>query len=333
MPAFEPIRVCTDDLPTANRQEAIRDFFGRMMQRMDYAPLGEQPMRIDASALLLPGVTIGMSSSSPLSIERTNDLLVDGRDDVLLSLMSAGCAVTSATGLHVEVAPGDVLLCSINHPMRIVLPGEDKGVVTLQMPRSSLTGLCEPVDDRPARAMPWALPVLRLLFGYMNAVMELPLTSPALRRKVALHLIDLAQLAIGPTRDEVENSQGSARAARLALAKQITSQRLTHPGFDASDMAARLGISTRYLRMLFEPEGMSFVDYLLERRLEKVLAALADPSRHNRRIIDIANECGFGDIRTFNRAVRKHYGMTPSELRELAQERRDRHEAADRAST
>ena len=292
-----------------------RDFFGRMMQRMDYAPLGEQAMRIEATALLLPGVTIGMSSSSALSVERTRDLITDGKDDVLLSLMPTGCFVTSPSGPDIEVAPGDILFCSINHPMRIAIPGEDKRVVTLQMPRSSLGGLSSCVDDNPARAMPAAMPELRLLFNYVSTLIELPLPSPALRQKIALHILDLAQLAIGATQDKTEDGRVSVRAAKLALAKKITDELLSHPRLDANYMAARLGISTRYLRMLFEPEGTSFVDYLLDRRLEKVHASLADPRQRQRRIIDIANECGFEDIRTFNRNFLRRFGVTPSDTR------------------
>lgn len=47
-------------------------------------------------------------------------------------------------------------------------------------------------------------------------------------------------------------------------------------------------------------------------RLKKAEALLVDS---NKKIIDIAMECGFGNISYFNRVFQKRHGMTPKSYR------------------
>ena len=54
--------------------------------------------------------------------------------------------------------------------------------------------------------------------------------------------------------------------------------------------------------------------YIQHRRLLAAHAALADPN-DRRRILDIADEHGFGDGAEFSRAFRREFGDCPSEVR------------------
>ncbi len=47
-------------------------------------------------------------------------------------------------------------------------------------------------------------------------------------------------------------------------------------------------------------------------------ALLCDPKWRHRKIADIAAEAGFNDLSYFNRAFRRRYGATPSDLRAAA---------------
>ena len=48
-----------------------------------------------------------------------------------------------------------------------------------------------------------------------------------------------------------------------------------------------------------------------------------DPGAPARKIADIAFACGFGDLSCFNRASRRRYGATPSDMREAARRAED----------
>ncbi|PZO87158.1 MAG: hypothetical protein DI623_15270 [Sphingomonas sanxanigenens] len=314
----EHFRLSTDDLPILNRQDAIREYFGRMLQRMDYETNDERGMWLKAEAWLLPGISIGRSTYTPLEIERTSELLQDGRDDVMLCKLPSGGRIWLPDGTEVEVAPGDFVLAALNYRLHMQLQATElETTMMFQLPRSSLAGLADPFDERPLRSLSAAMQELALLEGYGRSVMQTPLTSEPLRQTVSRHLIDLSILALGASREASEQaSRRGVRAGQLAFAKAEILRRLCEPDLSAASVAQRLRISVRYLHMLFEHEHMTFSEFVTRQRLARAHNLLRDPRRRKARIIDIALEAGFREVRTFNRTFREQFSITPSEARE-----------------
>jgi AraC-like DNA-binding protein len=77
-----------------------------------------------------------------------------------------------------------------------------------------------------------------------------------------------------------------------------------------------LGVTPRYVHLLLEETGKSFTHHVLERRLERAAALLRDLRWHNRKIADVAAAAGFNDLSYFNRAFRRRFGATPSDVRQ-----------------
>ncbi len=80
-------------------------------------------------------------------------------------------------------------------------------------------------------------------------------------------------------------------------------------------LAARHAISPVYIRKLFEGENTSFTQFVLDERLARVHTMLTDPRLDNRAIGGLALEAGFNDVSYFNRAFRRRYGASPSDVR------------------
>ena len=79
------------------------------------------------------------------------------------------------------------------------------------------------------------------------------------------------------------------------------------------DVSASIGASGSYLSRMFSTvTGMSFKAYLNHIRIQKADVLL---QTSNKSIIDIALECGFNSIRTFNRVFKELKGYPPSSLR------------------
>jgi AraC-like DNA-binding protein len=70
--------------------------------------------------------------------------------------------------------------------------------------------------------------------------------------------------------------------------------------------------------MLFDTEKETFSEFLLGQRLAYARRLLNDPRFSSRPIASIAFDAGFADLSTFNRAFRRRFGMTPSEMRRSA---------------
>lgn len=99
------------------------------------------------------------------------------------------------------------------------------------------------------------------------------------------------------------------QAAQLIDAAQGADAALARIGA----LAARLGVSDRHLRRLFEAEfGVAPLQYLLTRRLLTAKQLLTDTRMP---VGDVASASGFGSERRFHAAFRTHYGLTPGDLR------------------
>ena len=78
-------------------------------------------------------------------------------------------------------------------------------------------------------------------------------------------------------------------------------------------LAARLGVSDRHLRRLFEAQfGVSPLQYLQTRRLLTAKQLLADTDIP---ITQVALISGYASVRRFNAAFVEHYGLNPTRLR------------------
>jgi AraC-like DNA-binding protein len=124
---------------------------------------------------------------------------------------------------------------------------------------------------------------------------------------------------LGGKRDATILAQGRGlRAARLQAIKCHIADNLGQQGLTVGAVAARHRVAQRYVQRLFESEGTTFSEYVLNQRLARVHKVLANPQHARRTVSAVALEAGFGDVSYFNRRFRRRYGMRPSDIRAQA---------------
>lgn len=75
------------------------------------------------------------------------------------------------------------------------------------------------------------------------------------------------------------------------------------------------GNSPTYFSGLFKKScGITLWDYITARRVEKAVSLLCE-ANEKLTVLDIATRCGFNNTANFNKAFRKHTGMTPKQMR------------------
>ena len=84
------------------------------------------------------------------------------------------------------------------------------------------------------------------------------------------------------------------------------------------------GITSRYVSMLFESDATTFSEFVLAQRLHRAHHMLTDQRWSDRTVSSVAFDAGFGDLSYFNRAFRRRYGATPSDIRRKARGERQR---------
>jgi len=119
----------------------------------------------------------------------------------------------------------------------------------------------------------------------------------------------------GATRDATVIADRSARAARLQAIKSDILDNLNDTSLTITAIAARHGVTPRYVHKLFETEETTYTQFILCKRLDRAYHILRDARFVSRSITSIAYDVGFGDLSYFKRTFRRHYSATPSAIR------------------
>lgn len=278
---------------------------------------GEGEFSSRTSIALAGGVVMAETAHSDCITRRSMALAAGTGDNLLLHIaFSGGFTIRQRGGAEHELRPGQIYLDPSEVPGIARFHGAETHGFYLSIPRAVLgaaRGL--PLRDRVAMTPQW-----RLLLAYARGIhAEAAALSPEDLQTCAAHMQDLVLLAIGANRDREQIARGrGARVARLRAIRADIERHLTSPDLSPGWIAARHGISARYLRALFADEGTSFSDHVMRQRLMLAQRRLSDPTQHGVPISRIASESGFGDLSWFNQCFRQVLGQTPSDTRALA---------------
>jgi AraC-like DNA-binding protein len=280
-----------------------------LIKRRRWGPIGV--------GMVLPGLGVVICDSAG-TVRRTPKLLADGNDNLRLVILrkSTTAAIAKQFGREVTVDPGGAVVLSNSEQNAITFPAPERTLV-LHLRRQLLRPLLQDFDAILARPIPKHIAALRLLSKYIEGLREEPALDAAdVARLLAAQIYDLAALTLGATRDATEIARGRGlRVARLRAIKADIAERLASPGLSVETVAMRQQVSPRYVQMLFEQEGTTFSQYVVGQRLVYAYRMLTDPCLVDRSITSVAFDAGFGDLSYFNRAFRRCYGGTPSEVR------------------
>lgn len=308
------LRVATRDIPDSERTPFLLEVFARQMCRLEFEPLSEGPLDVDATLLALPGLSVGWCRATTAARwSRSDDLVKDGDDTVSIIMPLAGSVMRSQRGQDLEARPGEAVGILHSEPGGIEFRQLDD--IALMFPRSALAPVVPDLEAAATRIV--ANDALRLLRVYVTPWQEnFHIADPAVRRMAVTHIHDLAAMALGATRDAavVANGRG-VRAARLKAVKADIAANLTTRDLSVTAVALRQRVTPRYIHMLFDGEGTTFSQFVLSERLACAHRMLVDPRQAQQSIGSVAYASGFGDLSHFNHAFRRRYGATPSEVR------------------
>jgi AraC-like DNA-binding protein len=312
---FKPVRFASENLPTRDRLPAWREFYGPRVNGADVEPAPNVPFRADVTLRALPGFGLTTTESTPARYARTRRFLADGRDYFGVHLSFAGGAC-GQRGREIACGPRTAVLMNVAEAGWIVSPGAMR-FWGLWFHRAGLEPRVAGLDDRVLQPIASDTEPMRYLIDYIRRLGERPaLADPELARIAAVHLRDLFVLVLGARRDAAMQARGRGlRAARLQAIKHHVADHLGEQGLSAGAVASRHRVAPRYVQRLFEEEGTTFSEYVLNERLARVHRMLVDPGYARWTIGAIALEAGFGDISYFNRRFRRRYGLRPSDVR------------------
>ena len=287
-----------------------------MFDPIEVTPHDRSSFDASFSIEALGDVSLMKTFSRAADIERT-DWHVGQINErrVFLLMPIQGRLLSSHYGRDVEVEEGDFVMteslmpsrtsfCTSNSSLGMLIPYD---VLAHHLPNpESVLGL-RVHGDRGFGQM--VNTMLRALWAQIER--GLPAEFGA---GVARSLLDLVATAYA-MEHRAEGAESSVTVARRAQIKRYIERHLRDADLTAQSVAEGLGLSARYTRMVFSPEGESISDYILRRRLEECAQRLANVLWQGRSITDTAFEWGFSSMAHFTRAFKEQFAVTPTEYR------------------
>jgi AraC-like DNA-binding protein len=311
-------RFSSEDFPERDRIEAWQDVFERSVAKAEITVSDDTPLRLEATAQLLPGLNVvSMRQESGLLIRQPRESASVASDDIGLTFAEQGTLAIARRDSQVVVSGRDTVAATLSS-IRQVATTPDTRCAVIRFPRSVFASTVHDLDASCGRLLP-AEP-MALLRHYLGGLRDGSVAgSQALQRVFVTHVTDLVTLALGATRDAAELAKGRGiRAARLRAIKNDILANLRSSDLSLDTLARRHRISPRYIRMLFAGEETSFSDFVSSQRLARAHRMLTSPRFAASTISAIAYDAGFGDLSHFNHAFRRRYGATPSGVRAQA---------------
>jgi AraC-like DNA-binding protein len=217
-------------------------------------------------------------------------------------------------GRETVLRRGDFTYYDSARPCRIACPDPFR-LVVLKIPRDQFTARCGPGIEATAAAISGDRGVGALFSALLRrvpaAATSLP---PAVVEKVGDSVLDLLTIALS------EHATGDTpplpHAAQLLRAQRYITEHLGDPALSPPAVAQALGLSVRYLHALFQADGTPPFRWIMEQRLERAAALLADPRQAGRSVTSIGFGVGFKDTAHFSRAFKERYGLGPRSYRQ-----------------
>ncbi len=256
MQNIEPLRhahISTDGFAENKRLAMWQEIYGRGISNVDIEPIGETPFHADVTFNLLPNVSIAAGVRSPAHYRVTREHAARSKDIVGLSILRSGVASATQFGNELISGVGSASVLASTDPSTSTLL-TDGSFITLALSRPTVAKLVPDLSQAYGRPIPGSSAALRLLIRYLDVVQAGDeVTNSGIAQSVSDHILDLAALALGARGDYAEMARArGAKAARLSAIKSDILRDLGRSELSTELIAARHGISPRYVRKLFD---------------------------------------------------------------------------------
>jgi AraC-like DNA-binding protein len=314
---YRLLRFRSDEIAEGERLAAWREVLSQMLLNVSIEPLSKQAFQVDASLRAVPGIRFGMAVFGPCVSHRTPEMTIADNEDFYLLINTEGPFSVLQANTSTTLSEGDACFLSCSQPVDLLRPASGR-LIFARFEYEALAALMPDIDGYSGHFIRSGNDALLLLTAYLRDLGDKQsLASHGLRTLVIAHIYGLLELALRSSKKGTEARTGDRSGTiQLRSLKKYILSNLASPGLSITAVSDATGLSARHIQRLFVAEMTTFSKFVLLSRLQNVHAALEDPKQRQRGVADIALAQGFGDVSAFNRAFRRHYGASPSAIRQ-----------------
>jgi AraC-like DNA-binding protein len=237
----------------------------------------------------------------PAEIER------EERPYFCISFIMSGSEVMNHGSGNVKCEPGDIVTWHSGQKVSFEVT-ESREKLAIYVPEDLMESALDGSARYAGLNIKHTTGIGALLAGYFSSLCgDLPINSPRDEAEIATITLDLIGSSISAFQSLARTPEQSALFER---ATDWIERNLEVPDLSPARIAGALGISVRYLHLLFAAQGRTVMDCVLTRRLARCRADLTR-SRAELTITDVAYRWGFNDAAHFSRTFKARYGISP----------------------
>ncbi len=276
--------------------EEPRSFRGEMVR----APLGD--------------FNLMSAASTAARVTRTNDPSRVSRPARCFDLhfQLAGRSVNRQAGREAVLESGEFTLCDASQPYGVLFP-EANHMLCLKVPADTLEARLGDADNLICVRMAASKGGGAMLSSFLRTMwsqLEQGDAEDGWAETVSDVILDLMALAYRPLKCAATIE--TVRANRRSLARDYIQGRLCDPDLSVGSIAQALGVSPRYVQLLFAETATTPSAYILDRRLDQAAERLRGQAARGA-VTQVALAVGFNDLTHFGRAFRRRFGVSPSD--------------------
>jgi AraC family transcriptional regulator, positive regulator of tynA and feaB len=243
-------------------------------------------------------------------VERDHrDIRLDGADNYFVLFRLRGQALMTQGEQAIRLAAGDAVLVDATRPVKF-LHEESWHNFALKLPRQELVAHLG-FDPPGGLVRPNETPAGRLLLQLIqSSSQQPPWEASSANPYMQMAVYDLVGALFAPS----DRSSASPHADKLfARVRGVIREGFSDPEFGPAEVAAKVGISLRYLQKLFTQRGSTCSEFIYSLRLEHAARLLhrRESLRSGQLLSEIAYACGFNDYTHFARKFRYRFGHAP----------------------
>ena len=205
--------------------------------------------------------------------------------------------------------PGDVHLFDIRHPFQALSSGVDQ--ISLYLTYNEIG--YDPSRDPPHMVFRAGSPTNALIRSTLEVIHgQLPDTTAADAAVMTTGLCGMLKGIIASGRVD-EGSRASFEKLRTEAIRRFILENLTDKDLNAENLSRQFGASRATIYRAFEDCG-GIARFISDHRLDRAKWDLINGGARRGLVRTVAERYGFNDTGNFNRAFRRRFDMTPTEL-------------------
>jgi AraC family transcriptional activator of tynA and feaB len=306
----------TAAVPRGARASYWNDIYARQFAQVTFNPVDRESFEAELRVGAVGPIGIARMQSKSTDIERTRQHISRSEGRIFSFLLQArGTGVFSHYGHETRMEEGDFTLCDSASPHRFNCSEGTELIILRTSPEVLRSYLPDPEQFCGLRLAAnkgitgTAANLVRKLWSLAESGLPEKFSAMVARNVLDIMATSYAMAFDNPFADS------SAVSARRLQAKRYIEAHLREPDLTPCTVAGALGISPRYLRMLFCGGNENASRYILRRRLEECAKQLSSALWRGHTITEIAFSSGFNSAAHFTRVFRDEYDVTPTQFR------------------